>query len=257
LDKIVVAKKLLDFTQMSYLEISQIQEFVFDLKYYAVKNNPEEKEQYTAEDYVLVAEGTMDISNNHSEGVMYGCYLTYKNQISKLVNMTTLYSSRSGESLLTLYDVSNKNPLIISSVFGDKNILIVNGAAKTNLDISVRDRIETPKDIYADLIGEAYTKNAAFGSQKRQLLAVLDPNRSLSYMESQLDILTKAVQVLLKNNPEALNALQQELPAWDTFSTKVDACNILTVKEVSKCIEELSFKAIVRGLQKKYYESKA
>jgi len=113
-----------------------------------------------------------------------------------------------------------------------------------------------PRDIYADLIGETYTKNTASRNQKRQLLANLDPNRSLSYMESQLDILTKAVQVLLKNNPQALTALQQALPKWDNFSAKVDACNVLTVKEVSKCIEELNFKATVRGLQKKYYERK-
>lgn len=257
MNNIVVAKSLLDFTQTSYLELSQEQDFVFNLKYYALENNLGVKEQYSANDYILVAESSVDISSKCSEGVMYGCYLTYENQISELVNMTTMYSSRSGESLLSLYGVSERNPFIIFSAFGDKNILIVNGTVQTNLTVIVRERAEMPKDIYADLVGEVYTRNAARGNQKRQLLADLDPNRSLSYMESQLDILTKAVQVLLKNNPKALIALKKELPAWDDFSTKVDACSILTVKEASKCIEELNFKTAVRGLQKKYYESKS
>jgi len=35
-----------------------------------------------------------------------------------------------------LYGIPARNPLIIVSVFGDKNILIVNGAVQTNLDVS-------------------------------------------------------------------------------------------------------------------------
>lgn len=92
---------------------------------------------------------------------------------------------------------------------------------------------------------------------RKELLNQLDPNNSLSYIEAQLDMLTKLVITMLKSQPEVCEKVCQSFIDMPQFEQAFNETSVLSVKTAEKCLEELwSTKAKVRDLQRQYFEAK-
>jgi hypothetical protein len=91
--------------------------------------------------------------------------------------------------------------------------------------------------------------------EKRKMLVILDPNESLSYLESQLDFLTSMViNMYSVLSEDQKTQISQQTPKFNEFVTVIQENSVFTVKDVNKCVEEINTKKKVRELQAVYYQ---
>jgi hypothetical protein len=93
---------------------------------------------------------------------------------------------------------------------------------------------------------------------KKKLVHKLSALDSLSYMEAQLDFVTKILFAIIEKEPylkqHALEAIQQ----YSNFKSAFEENSVFTIKDEIKCFEEiLNVKKNVRGVQSEYYQEKA
>ena len=95
-------------------------------------------------------------------------------------------------------------------------------------------------------ISQEYSDTVRLSFAKQQMINDIDIYSSITYLESQVDALTRIVLKLYKENDELKNILSEA----DKYST-------LDIKNKNHILKEMSEdKKKIRELQKKYYEAK-
>ena len=91
----------------------------------------------------------------------------------------------------------------------------------------------------------------------RTLLA-LDPNESLACIESQLDFVTAMLLAVVDGDPELKLRVLEKVGEYANFKDAVEPNLLFTVKEPSKCLDEIrTLKAFARQKQREYYAARA
>lgn len=107
------------------------------------------------------------------------------------------------------------------------------------------------------LVDDTYRNHFKKIMAKRRLLSNLDANNSLSGLEPQVDIITKIVLRILANNPVLLEEVKKEIPLFDDFVAAYEEGNLLNLKTLESCIEEMRVqKTKIRAEQGEYFKSR-
>lgn len=92
---------------------------------------------------------------------------------------------------------------------------------------------------------------------KRNLLINLDPNNSLSYIEAQLDFVTKMLLSIIETTPEFKTIVLDRVKEYSNFKYIFEQSNVFTVKNEHDCYNEIKDgKPLVRQYQANYIANK-
>ncbi len=93
---------------------------------------------------------------------------------------------------------------------------------------------------------------------KGDLLIKLDPNESLSYIEAQLDFVTKMLFAVVEGDPYMKQRVLEAVNEYSNVKDAFNQNNVFTVKDEHKCcLEILNGKKYVRDNQAAYFLQKA
>ncbi|MDR1702319.1 MAG: DUF4376 domain-containing protein [Sporomusaceae bacterium] len=177
---------------------------------------------------------------------------TRKNKFSSVINYDEIQSSRDTYNTLSIfYDLhSDKSFTLFFGETPDDILLLT--SAYINREEAEHIPITTfASEIICQHFPE-YEEKLAPRNARREMLLELDPNDSLSYLESQVDILSEIILEMVKTNP----SIKKSCPAFDKFEATFTATNLFNVKSMDKCLGEISeTKSKVRKLQDKYYQA--
>lgn len=180
-----------------------------------------------------------------------------KTSFGDFIDMNSIARSRDELYMQSLIDNTSDFPNVVLyfNNSADEVIVIMNGPVKTDYAYKVIDNLSAnaiAQEIYPDLV-----KTMNIWQARGQMIWDLDPNLSLAYIEAQLDAITKAFFLLLKQMPDSKTKLLTEFPELADFESELTSSTVFTVKSVAKCLEEIQdTKNKVRQLQKSYYEAK-
>lgn len=142
----------------------------------------------------------------------------------------------------------NALPLLRVSVSEDmRDILLICWgdviAAPDTASIIVRN-LETEKDITRYICGQSpfYTEKFEGYRAKLEIAKRADIRDSVSYLEAQVDALTRAVLSGMSEDTEARRVLEA-----------ADKYNIMEIKSETRLVAEMKHKANIRNLQSSYY----
>lgn len=214
----------------------------------------------TGEEYLTVLDSCeysfYDLLNGN--GLQESLYITSSNTLSVPINGTKL-RARECSSLLELIDVCTTTELVnFNSLGGDKIVVIANVPfVNVKEDITTTTEVDT-NAIYSQVFGSSFVSNPSTeaGMSKRKILFNIAPNDSLSAIETQADLLTKLLFLLLSKLPEEERLIKTIFEDYDLFKQIVSDMSVLTVKSLEKCMDELSGKSKIRALQSVYYSLK-
>lgn len=210
----------------------------------------------TENTYVLSEEKVVRKDDVIIDGVMVGIYKNSSGKLTDPVNMTKINYAREGNGLLGLYNIIEKNPVIIFYCISEQCCVISNKPLKSEYPVIIRDRNEMPKDILADIVGDAYLKRHAVGNAKRALLLEMNPNTSLAALEAQVDILTNLVLLLVELSSQKAEVITA-LPKFTEFAQLFADTSLLGSKGMNACLNEMrQTKMRFRKLQADYYSVK-
>lgn len=92
---------------------------------------------------------------------------------------------------------------------------------------------------------------------KGDLLVKLDPNESLSYIEAQLDFVTKMLFAVIEGDPYMKQRVLEAVSEYSNVKDAFNQNNVFTVKDEHKCYEEiLNGKKYVRDNQAEYFQQR-
>lgn len=139
---------------------------------------------------------------------------------------------------------------IVVDVANNEVFIAMRNSAEVELLGCEYVEVDTTVSVTGELVrlSRCFAKHHAAYICKAKLINVIDNYDSLSYMEAQLDVLTKLVLALAQNQPANAEHI--------TMLTAADTHSVLNVKTAAKLIAEFNHKAKLRELQVKYYADK-
>lgn len=203
---------------------------------------------------VLVDSIEVDLESLFLPHTRFALPMTTQERFNPPFNFEEIHASRDGVNMLSFFqDMDNKYTFTI--FFGETadEFLLISPFPLQNEDAVTRNNT---KEVFSDIICEyypEYKKKIALRDARRDMLLNTDPNDSLSYIEAQLDIVTRVILELVKANP----AVKQAVPEFDEFEAAFASTSLFNIKPFDKCLGEITkLKAQTRELQKRYYEAK-
>lgn len=262
MELVLITKNEFDYKQANFIDVVVNSEDITVTYFKSNLVGANIEMLHTDDDYTQISSITfplsMILSNNHS----YAIYFNNLGNLTTPIDSTKyITNSRDGSGLLrVIFDVNDINPIIHLNRNEEKLcILSFPPVRNSNVAFTVRSRNEMPSDVWIDIFGNEFSSRLNAVHARKMLLKEADPNNSLSYLEAQLDILTKIVFSIYDHcsvNQQA--AIQQVVPSFGDFRNLIDAHSVLTIKKESKCLEELStVKAQIRKSQSDYYTVKS
>lgn len=222
-------------------------------------------EGYIDSDYELKSRRDFKVSDIDIAMNTFCIYPNVMEELSEPINNTKYVSnSREGYSILnSVYHVFTHNAMLLMIRNDEKFVFLAQGIPVRNTNITnIMERFykEMASDALKEVFGDSYSSNATNAVYKRKnVLLELSPNESLSYLEAQIDILTKIVFSLLKIvDPTIKEEIKADgLEDLDSIEDALMNHSLLNVKDVEKCLGEINkTKAKVRKIQEDYYSFK-
>lgn len=213
---------------------------------------------YTNLDGQLVSTDKVDYEFSdlfNGDGKQKSVFFTYKGQLTEAIDLGKI-KVREGLSVLDLLGVNIPALQIKFNSMRDKYVVVstvpfIEGntySTTTDTDINA---------IYTQVFGVSF---GAFPSEaakfKSKMLFELSPNDNLAILEAQLDVVTDILFKLLDKLPDETIAIFNEYPQLLDAKLKISTTSVLTVKSMSKCLQEIERKNKIRELQQKYYNLK-
>lgn len=85
----------------------------------------------------------------------------------------------------------------------------------------------------------------------------LSARESLSYIEPQLDFVTKLLFEIIESDPYLKQKALEAIPQYTNFKSAIEENSVFNIKDETKCYEEIeNIKKYVRGIQADYYNKK-
>lgn len=171
----------------------------------------------------------------------------------EIFNVTEIENTRDAYSLISFFkraDYSTSINLFFGETIDDW--VLTSSLACQCKDIEINITNLSPSQIVVDYF-PAYKDKIAIRNIRREILSSLDPNDTLSYLEAQVDILTKILLELVKSNTD----IMEKIPELNLFKDVFEETNIFNVKSIQDGIQEMiNGKSKVRKYQKRYFEQK-
>ena len=234
-----------------YIEVVDEGNQVLTLRLYGVEK----------EDSILLDEKSVDLNEFFKPYNYFALFSTvnYSGQVvfSEIVDFNNINRSREEIYIQNYYTTSQKKPLIViyynASV--DENVVIVNTAVKTAMENSIVQ--DTPADQLAVTQYPNLQQKTNIWQYRKEMMNELDPNNSLAYIEVQLDVITRALFLMLDQLPDVKTKLADEFAELKEFELWLSDTSVFTVKNLADCLAEISqTKAKVRSLQAGYFNVK-
>jgi len=220
----------------------------------------ESSESYNDE---ILVDKTFDLAKLFKPRTFFNCYMS--GDIPRITDFfDTQYSNKSREELYRsiIFELMGVPPYVgvyfhnsIDEMFLianqpiDEGILDDKYAELIKDNITLFDYLSTNVDGFISINKE---QNA-----KKKVLMELNPNTSLAALEAQVDLLTELVISMLKNQPDLIKSVQNDIPYLSSFEQVFADTSLLAIKDAEKCLNEINeTKAKIRQVQMEYYNEK-
>jgi len=260
---VLITKNEFNYKQAKFIDVVVDSDDNITITYFKSNlTNSDIETAHTDADYTKISSVTFPISDISAITHSYAIYFNNMGNLTAPIDNTKyITSSRNGFGILqVMFGINDSNPIIYLNSNAEKLcILCYPPIRNSNVAFTIRAKNEIPNDVWIDEFGEAFSSKVSVAKARRTLLIESDPNNSLSYIEAQLDILTKIVFSIYDNcTADQQAAIQKVVPAFGEFRTLIDSHSVLTIKSEVKCLEELSNgKAKIREFQSDYYTAKS
>ena len=201
---------------------------------------------------------TIDLTNLFKTETCFG---VYKNSNDELINPREMYATRDSDFVFrSLHRIEPDEKYALAIYFNNSidECLVIGlkyPTLPTDYSISPTQYNSNVDVILAKY--PSYERVLKLKDARRAILVQLDPNDTLSGLEAQLDILTSLVLAMIKAQPDTISIVEKIFPRIHDFEAIFDEINVITVKDVDKCIEEIkNNKSFIRLRQKEYYQTK-
>lgn len=220
---------------------------------------------YSSSKYTKKATVTFPISEIDKKFDTFCIYVNVMGDLLLPLNQSRyVANSRTGYSMLSnAFNIFDFNAALLLKQDGEKLVVLsqkipIKNTNFNNVMLFEGDAMSL--DILNGCFDHKYDKASEKADYRRKkVLLELDANESLSYMEAQLDILTKLVFTLLDAlDPSIKNAVKLQFPNLTSVETALMNTSLLNVKDIGHCMREINTtKAKVREIQQNYYEFKS
>ncbi|WP_312516268.1 hypothetical protein [Anaerospora sp.] len=212
----------------------------------------------------ILADKTFDLAKLFKPRTFFYCYMS--GDIPRITDFfDTQYSNKSREELYRsiIFELMGVPPYVgvyfhnsIDEMFLianqpiDEEVLDNKYAELIKDNITLFDYLCTNVDGFISVNEE---QNA-----KKKVLMELNPNTSLAALEAQVDLLTELVFSMLKNQPNLIRTVQNDIPYLSSFEQVFTDTSLLAIKDAKKCLNEIKeTKAKIRQVQMDYYNEKS
>lgn len=219
---------------------------------------------YSSSKYIKKATVTFPISDIDNRFDTFCMYINVIGDLLPPLNQSKYVgNSRTGYSMLSnAFKIFDFNAVLLLKQDGEKFVVVsqkipIKNTNFNNVILFEGDAMSL--DILNSCFDHKYDKASEKADYRRKkVLLELDANESLSYMEAQLDILTKLVFTLFDVlDPSIKNAVKLQFPNLTSVETALMNTSLLNVKDIEHCMREInSTKSKVREIQHNYYEYK-
>ena len=182
-------------------------------------------------------------------------YAAYETIDGDGVVVAPLYHSPTYPNAIPRMKRVQQNPIALLWFYEgnlDKFNFRIIAAAKALEGQIVREKKELHRDIILEEFPESkigFMKKDA----KSDLFMDVDLPNSLSYLEAQMDFISKTVFFLMEQFP----GLKEQLNGYEDYKKAILKNSVLNIKDNTNCVEEIiKNKAKVRKAQKTYYQNK-
>ncbi len=220
---------------------------------------------YSSSKYTKKATVTFPISEIDKKFDTFCIYVNVMGDLLLPLNQSRyVANSRTGYSMLSnAFNIFDFNAALLLKQDGEKLVVLsqkipIKNTNFNNVILFKGDAISL--DILNDCFDHKYDKASEKANYRRKkVLLELDANESLSYMEAQLDILTKLIFTLLEvADPAIKNAIKLQFPELNIVEAALKNTSLLNIKDIEHCMKEINTtKAKVREIQQNYYEFKS
>jgi hypothetical protein len=137
--------------------------------------------------------------------------------------------------------------------FGETpNDILVISCFKVRGDFEVKTAPKFPSEIALEYFPK-YGEKLSLRQARRKLMVELDPNDSLSYLEAQLDIVTKIIIQVAEQYPHLYNVI----PELAQFKAVFEETSVFNIKPVEDGLREMTEgKAKTRKYQEQYFRER-
>jgi hypothetical protein len=91
-------------------------------------------------------------------------------------------------------------------------------------------------------------------SARQGILQKVDANDAISYLEPQVDILSKLLFAVIDHSP-AKEQITDSFAQFQQFRNIIEQVSVLNIKSFAKCMEEIQSKGKIRQAQNEYYNT--
>ena len=220
---------------------------------------------YSSSRYTKKSTVTFPISDIDNKFNTFCIYLNIIGDLLPPLNQSKYVgASRTGYSIFSnAFKIFDFNAVLLLKQDGEKFVVVSQKIPIKNTNFTnviLFEGAAMSSEVLNSCFDYKYNKELEMADYKRKkVLLELDPNDSLSYMEAQLDILTKLVFTLLDAlDPSIKNVIKSQFPDLNSVEAALMNTSLLNVKDIEHCMREINTtKTKVREIQQNYYEFKS
>ncbi len=178
----------------------------------------------------------------------------YENQFGDFVvcDMDKISYSSFGLSLVKIKAYKSELPIMLIYGNGSDYGVISYSDIVTDMEIIKEENANIPGETFKLLFGETCTEFFKVRRSKRSLISQIELSDSLTFLEAQVDLLSKVVFAIADAHPEVLSSLH-----YNQIKNTIESNSVLTVKTETKCLSDIKEgKSVIRKLQADYFAVK-